>query len=66
MRKAFNKLCIKAHTAIENFRRNEKGDTNFISILVILAVAMALAVVFFGFKDNIISWVEETMPDEFE
>ena len=65
MKKALNSFCFKVHNAIRNFMRDEKGDTNFISILVVLAVAMALAAAFLGFKDQIIGWVERTMPSFF-
>lgn len=37
--------------------RSERGDTNFISILIILGVVILLAGVFIGFKDKIIQMV---------
>lgn len=39
--------------------RSERGDTNFISILIILGIVLALAAVFIGFKDQIIAKVKE-------
>lgn len=38
---------------------NERGDTNFISILIILGVVIILAGVFIGFKDKIVDQVQE-------
>lgn len=38
---------------------SERGDTNFISILIILAIVIILAGVFIGFKDAIVGQVQE-------
>jgi len=40
---------------------SERGDTNFISILIILAIVVVLSGVFIGFKDQIIGRVEELL-----
>ena len=37
---------------------SERGDTNFISILIILGIVLALAAVFIGFKDQIVNQVK--------
>ena len=50
-------LFISAKRRIVNLFNNEDGDTNFISILVLLGIALALAGVFLAFKDQIIEWV---------
>lgn len=44
--------------AVSEFKKEEKGDTNFISILIILGVVIVLAGVFMGFKDQIIEQVQ--------
>lgn len=49
MSKLTNKLYFKALAVKNNaikFLKNEKGDTNFISIIIILAIVIALAVIF--------------------
>jgi len=38
---------------------SERGDTNFISILIILGIVILLAGVFMGFKDQIVGMVQE-------
>jgi len=38
---------------------SERGDTNFISILIILGVVIVLAGVFIGFKDQIVQQVQD-------
>lgn len=70
MSEIFNKInnfaqliAIRITLAIYDFKDDQKGDTNFISILVLLAIGLALAAVFIGFKDNIMEWVDNTIPD---
>jgi hypothetical protein len=51
-------LMLKAKLKVDSFLNDEKGDTNFISILVLLGIALALAGVFLAFKDQVITWVD--------
>lgn len=44
---------------IEDFVNEERGDTNFISIAIILAIVLVLAIAFIGFKDQIMGVVKE-------
>lgn len=39
--------------------KSERGDTNFISILIILGLVILLATVFMGFKDTIVKMVTD-------
>lgn len=41
--------------------KEENGDTNFISIIIILAIVLLVAIVFISFKDYIINWFNETV-----
>ena len=54
---ALGKLACKV--AESEAVQEERGDTNFISILIILGVVIILAGVFMGFKDQIIGQVQE-------
>lgn len=57
-----NKLLsvyVAIQTGLYGFAKKEKGDTNFISILIILAIVIILLGVFIGFKDTIIDKVTE-------
>lgn len=45
-------------TAVRPKLEEERGDTNFISILIILGVVILLAGVFMGFKDVIVGQVQ--------
>lgn len=60
-----NAMMIKARIKIAAFFEDERGDTNFISILVILGIALALAAVFLAFKDEVIKWVDANIGDFF-
>ena len=38
--------------------QEERGDTNFISILIIMGIVILLAGIFIGFKDQIVGQVQ--------
>lgn len=42
-------------------RASERGDTNFISILIILGIVVILAGIFIGFKDTIVNKVRDIL-----
>ena len=63
--KRLEALAVKAHSKVTKFVANEKGDTNFISILVLLGIGLALAGVFLGFKDQVLEWVNTNIGDFF-
>ena len=44
---------------LKKFLKSERGDTNFISILIIMGVVILLAGLFIGFKDQIVTMVQE-------
>lgn len=48
--------CIKT-------AKEERGDTNFISILIILGIVILLAGLFIAFKDQIVGMVEGIVND---
>ena len=51
-------VAVHAQLGLRRFMKDEKGDTNFISILIILGVVIALAGVFISFKDQIVQEVQ--------
>lgn len=65
LREKMDKALINLKLKKEAFLKDEKGDTNFISILVLLGIALALAGVFLAFKDQIIDWVDRNIGDFF-
>lgn len=52
---AMDRKLISAANAL---KRSERGDTNFISIIIILGVVVVLAGVFIAFKDQIVEMVQ--------
>lgn len=62
---SINTLLVKAQCKLSTFAHDERGDTNFISILVILGIALALAAVFLTFKDQVLDWVNTNIGDFF-
>lgn len=49
-------MCVKAV-------KNEDGDTNFISIAIILVVVITIAIIFLNLKDKIIPVFEQKVND---
>ncbi|MCI9370890.1 MAG: hypothetical protein HFH65_11330 [Lachnospiraceae bacterium] len=54
MRNLLDKLLIKLTCKMNTLIEEEAGDTNFISIIVILGIVMVLVGIFAVFKDQII------------
>ena len=48
---------------VESFLHDEDGDTNFLSIIIILAIVLLLAIVFIAFKDAIVGMVNQAWTD---
>ena len=59
LKSKIQKLQAKAAAQLQEVIKNEKGDTNFISILIILGIVIILAGVFMVFKDQIVGQVQE-------
>ena len=51
--------ALKTICQVENMMAEDRGDTNFLSIMIVLAIVLMLAVVFIGFKDQIVGKVSE-------
>ena len=58
LNKWLRKTYVKAATALASFANEERGDTNFISILIILGIVILLAGLVIGFKDQIVNQVK--------
>lgn len=62
IREKMDAAAIAAQTKAEELVKaisSERGDTNFISILIILGIVVVLAGVFIGFKDQIVEKVTQ-------
>ncbi len=58
-----DRMYIKAMCHVNEMMNDEKGDTNFISVLIILGIVVVLAGVFMGFKDQIVKQVNDLMKN---
>lgn len=66
MQKLKNKLYaldLKVRMGLYNLMNNEDGDTNFISIAIVLVIVLAIAVLFIGFRDDITEAVSGAWSD---
>ncbi len=52
------KYYLKAMAAVDKYMSEERGDTNFISILIVLGIVVVLAGVFMTFGKDIKEAVE--------
>ncbi|MBR4733739.1 MAG: hypothetical protein IK081_13325 [Lachnospiraceae bacterium] len=52
-----DRLYIKMMNKLQEIANDEQGDTNFISVLIILGIVVVLAGVFMTFKDQIVGQV---------
>lgn len=52
-------MVWKVRRGVTSFLYTEDGDTNFLSIIIILAIVLLLAIAFMAFKDQILKTVNE-------
>lgn len=55
LRKKASAIAAKGQVMLQS----EQGDTNFISILIVLGIVIVVAGVFIGFKDRIVTMVSD-------
>lgn len=55
-----NAIVWKVRSKVNDFLYDEDGDTNFISIIIVLAIVLLMAIVFIAFKDKIVKLVNDT------
>lgn len=63
IKEKIEQALISAKLAMTRFASEERGDTNFLSIAIILVVVLALAVVFIAFGDKVTGWVNDAIKD---
>lgn len=57
LKNKFNALCTRSYVAVQNFVEEQDGDTNFISIMIILGVVVVFAGLFKTLGGDIIDKV---------
>lgn len=66
MNKIYNRLgmlYLNAKFKVQNFLRDENGDTNFLSIMIIMGIVLILAVVFMALRKNIVEFVKNAIDN---
>lgn len=51
---------------VHNFLYDEEGDTNFLSVIILLGIGLALAGVFIAFKEEILDWFNDEVKVFFD
>lgn len=59
LKKLLTKAQIKAYCALTNFMDSERGDTNFISILIIVGIVVVLAGLFLTLGKDVASSISD-------
>ena len=53
------KMQIKAFCAVQNFKNSERGDTNFVSMLIIIGIVVVLAGLFLTLGKDVMSSISQ-------
>ena len=61
--KAMIGIYCKMYNGFNKVMKDEKGDTNFISILIILGIVIIVAGVFITYKDKLVGQVDKQMQN---
>lgn len=56
-------LMLKGEMKVREFLAEERGDTNFISIAIILAIVLAVAIVFMTAKNDIMKVANQSVTN---
>lgn len=56
-------LQIKAMCAIEDFKKEERGDTNFISMMIIIGIVVVLAGLFLTMGRSVMTSITQKVTD---
>lgn len=59
LKKAYDAFELKMIGFANKLAKKERGDTNFISILIVLGIVIVVAGVFLVFKDKIVKMVKD-------
>lgn len=63
IKEKLTKAFCKVQTEIYCAAHDEQGDTNFISIIIVLGIVIIVAGVFVGFKDQILGAASNAIRD---
>lgn len=65
IKEKLNNALIQLKVKADTFMMDETGDTNFISIAIIMVIVIAVAVVFIAFKDKLMEAFNSAVDELF-
>lgn len=54
---------LRAKLAMTRFATEERGDTNFVSIAIILVIVITVAIAFIAMKDQVLGWLTDSVDE---
>lgn len=57
------KMQIKAFCAVQNFKNSERGDTNFVSMLIIIGIVVVLAGLFLTLGKDVMTSISQKVKN---
>lgn len=63
IKELLTKVQVKANCALANFVNSERGDTNFISMLIIIGIVVVLAGLFLTLGEGVASSISQKVTD---
>lgn len=57
------KLQIKAYCTLSDFKNSERGDTNFVSMLIIIGIVVVLAGLFLTLGKDVMTSISQKVKD---
>lgn len=63
IKEKINSALLRGKLAMDRFLTEERGDTNFVSIAIILVIVITVAIVFIALKDKVLGWLNDAIAD---
>lgn len=57
------KIQVKAHCLIADFKKSERGDTNFVSMLIIIGIVVVLAGLFLTLGKDVMTTISQKVKE---
>ena len=61
IKEKINGALVRGKLAMERFLTEERGDTNFVSIAIVLVIVITVAVAFIALKDEVLGWLDSAV-----
>ena len=54
---------LRGKMAMTRFVTEERGDTNFVSIAIVLVIVITVAIAFIALKDQVLGWLNQAIQN---